>query len=357
MGLNRPSPSARVRTPQPENSRLPMRCAATALALDLSTIPLHRRWPLFEVSVSTCRPSSSRATAKYWPSSTQKSRLNRRFRSAASFSRRSANPTSCHTEPGQARAADLGVIGIALELACGAGEPRQGAVAERDRVPRVLPALVLEAGLLVAALVGDVAVALEVGVLVDPGQRGAGLELQFADELGVPGPALVLIHQDDVQGRGVRTAVVRRVRALLEGGELAVAHLVEDAAGVLVPEVVEACPLAGTEGPQRGGGQVGREGQRLEAGEDAVAAEHGHEPRQAGSRQGVLGEDGGDKAQGGEIDQAATVGDLERVVVALEARGVVEPALEVPGHATLRSLARCAQRLAPGTELWTERPW
>ena len=69
---------------------------------------------------------------------------------------------------GEARAADLGVVGVALELARRAREARQSAVAVGDRVPGVLPALVLEAGLLVAALVGDVAVALQVGVLVDP---------------------------------------------------------------------------------------------------------------------------------------------------------------------------------------------
>src|SRR4029079_5770685 len=94
-------------------------------------------------------------------------------------------------QPGEPGAADLGVIGVPLELA---GRPRkagQRPVPERDRVPRVLPALVLEPALLVAALVRDVAVALEVGVVVDPRERGSSLVLELAHELPVAGPALV----------------------------------------------------------------------------------------------------------------------------------------------------------------------
>ena len=58
------------------------------------------------------------------------------------------------------------------------GNPGSVAVPIRDGVPGVLPALVLESGLLVSALVGHVAVALEIGVLVDPLERGPGLELE-----------------------------------------------------------------------------------------------------------------------------------------------------------------------------------
>ena len=71
---------------------------------------------------------------------------------------------------------------------------------------------------------------MQVGVLVDPVERGPRLVLEVADELAVAGPALVLVEQDDVQRRRVDGAVVRRVRPLLERGHLAVAHLVEDPA-------------------------------------------------------------------------------------------------------------------------------
>ena len=190
-------------------------------------------------SESTWRPSASSASAKYSPSSTQKSRLKRRLRSAACFSSSSAKAGSFQTSARQAGAAHLGVVGVALQLAGRPREAGQRAVAVGDRVPGVLPALVLEAGLLVAALVGDVAVALQVGVLVDPVERGARLVLEVAHELRVAGPALVLVEQDDEQRRRVGGAVVRRVRPLLEGRHLAVAHLVQDAPGILVAEVVD----------------------------------------------------------------------------------------------------------------------
>src|SRR5450756_1997601 len=64
-------------------------------------------------------------------------------------------------KPRQAGAPHFGVVGVTLQLAGGAREARQRAVLVRDRVPRILPALVLEAGLLVAPLVPDVAVAHE----------------------------------------------------------------------------------------------------------------------------------------------------------------------------------------------------
>jgi hypothetical protein len=86
-----------VRTPHPEYSRWLIRCLATERAFDVSTIPLHSRCPMLEVSESTWRPSLSRATAKYSPSATQKSLLNRRFRVAASFSSWSAKDSSCQT--------------------------------------------------------------------------------------------------------------------------------------------------------------------------------------------------------------------------------------------------------------------
>jgi hypothetical protein len=106
-------------------------------------------------------------------------------------------------QAGQAGAAQLGVVGVPLELAGGPGEARECAVAVGDGVPGVLPALVFQPGLLVATLVRDVPVALEICVLVDPGQRRPGLKLQLPDQPGVAGPALVLVQQDDKQRRRV----------------------------------------------------------------------------------------------------------------------------------------------------------
>ena len=101
--------------------------------------------------------------------------------------------------PGQASAAHLRVVGVALELAGRAREAGQPPVAVGDGVPGVLPALVLEAGLLVPALVPDVAVAHQVGVLVDPVQRRPRLAFELVDEACVAGPALVLVEEHDVE--------------------------------------------------------------------------------------------------------------------------------------------------------------
>src|SRR5215831_982851 len=69
---------------------------------------------------------------------------------------------------GETGGSHLGVVDIPLQLAGRARRRRQRSVGERDRIPGILPALILEAGLLVAAFVLDVAVAVAVAVLVDP---------------------------------------------------------------------------------------------------------------------------------------------------------------------------------------------
>ncbi len=257
----------------------------------------------------SCRRRRGRARSTRRPS-TQKSRLKRRLRSAASLLEPVGVRGILPDVAGQPGAAQLGVVGVALQLAGGPRKPGQAAVAVGDRVPGVLPALVLEAGLLVAALVGDVAVALQVGVVVDPGQGRPRLALERAHQLRVARPALVLVEEHDVERSGVGRAVVGRVRPLLEGGHLAVAHLVQDAPGVLVAEVVETRALPDAERHQRARGELGGEGQRLQAGEDAVAAEHRHEPGQAGGRQAVPRQNGRREAQRGQVDQAAMVGRL-----------------------------------------------
>src|SRR5262245_66138157 len=97
-------------------------------------------------------------------------------------------------ETRQTGSAELCVVRVALQLARCPREAGQPAVAIRDRVPGVLPALILEPRRFVAALVRDVAVALEVGVLVDPVQRRPCLVLELANEPSVAAPALVLVE-------------------------------------------------------------------------------------------------------------------------------------------------------------------
>ena len=139
---------------------------------------------------------------------------------------------------GEPRAADLRVVDVSLELARRSRKRGERAVREEDRVPGVLPALVLEAGLRVAALVLDVAVAVPVAVLVDPFERSPGVLLELSHESTALRPALVLVEQDQEQHRRVGAPVVGRMRALLERGELAAPKLVQDLPGLLVTELV-----------------------------------------------------------------------------------------------------------------------
>ena len=161
--------------------------------------------------------------------------------------------------------------------------------------------------------------------------------LELPDGPAVTGPALVLVEQHHVERSGVCTAVVRRVRPLLEGRHLSVAHLVQDATGVLVTEVVQPAALPGAERAQGRRCKLGGERQRLEAREDAVPAEHRHEPGQAGGRQAGATGDGRREAERGHIDEAAPVRRLQRLPVALDPRRVLEPPPEILLHGHLRS--------------------
>ncbi len=137
------------------------------------------------------------------------------------------------------------------------------------------------------------------------------------------------------------------MRPLLERCHLAVAHLVEDPARVLVAEVVDARPLPLAEGEQRRGRQLGRERERLQAREDAVPAEHGHEPREAGRGQALPRRDRRREAQSREVDQAPLVGRLQRVRVALDPRRGLQPAREVLLHVLPPALAGELRPLVP----------
>ena len=122
------------------------------------------------------------------------------------------------------------------------------------------------------------------------------------------------------------------MRTLLERRHLAVPHLVQDAAGVLVAEVVDPAPLPLAERTQGGRRERRREGERLQAREDAVAAEHRHEPRQAGGREALPPRHGRREAKGREVDQASPVRRPQRIPVALDPRRFLDPLLEALAH-------------------------
>ena len=296
-------------------------------------MPLHSRWPLFDVSESTWLPSVSSASGEVPAVLDPEVAVEPPLEVGRLPLELVGEGRVLPDAPGQASAAHLRVVGVALDLAGRAREAGQPPVPVGDGVPGVLPALVLEAGLLVPALIPDVPVAHQVGVLVDPVQRRPRLAFELVNEACVTRPALVLVEKHDVEGRGIGGAVVRRVRPLFEGGHLAVAHLVGDAAGILVAEIVDPGSLPVSERTQRRGGELRRERERLEAREDAVAAEHGHEPRQTGGRKRLApSRDGRREAQCREVDEAPPVRRLQRVQVAFEPGRLLEPGLQAALH-------------------------
>jgi hypothetical protein len=224
--------------------------------------------------------------------------------------------------PEQPRRADQRVVGVALDLAGGVRQRRDPAVGVHDRVGRILPALHRQAGHRIPGPVRD-----EPGV--QPGERGAGGALQLAHGFRVAGPAFVLVEHDQEQRGGVGRAVVGRVRTLAEVDQFAVAQLVRDLARLRVPEVVDGVGLQRGEGAQRGPAQVGRERQRLVAGDQAVPAEEGHEPRQARRGCGTVktGRNIRDEAQRGQVGEAGPVHAVQVVPAGFETRQRGQPFL------------------------------
>ena len=160
---------------------------------------------MLDVRLSTWRFSPSSASAWQPRSGIQKSRRKRARSSRGALLELLGERSSSQTSRARRAAAPLGVVDVALDLA-GRDRPlRERAVGELDRVPAVLPALVDQARRGVAALVLDVAVAVEVAAVLDPSQRGASVRLQLANQRVVAGPAVVLVEQD--RNSGVASAL------------------------------------------------------------------------------------------------------------------------------------------------------
>ncbi len=107
-------------------------------------------------------------------------------------------------------------------------------------------------------------------------------------------------------------------RGLAERGRLSHAQLVQHLAGLLVARVVDAPAEPGREQAQRPRGDVGREAQRLEAGDQAVAAEQRGEP---GDPRRVVRAAFEVRAQQLEVEQRALEDAVEQAVVRGHADG------------------------------------
>ena len=135
------------------------------------------------------------------------------------------------------------------------------------------------------------------------------------------------------------------MRPFLERRHLPVAHLVEDPAGILVAEVVDAAALPVAERRSVVAASSGVNGSACRLvkmlSRPNMVMNHG---RPAAGRLRPAG-DGRREPQRREVDEAAPVGRLERVLVALEPRCVGEPALEAQLH--VRRPASSARVLRP----------
>ena len=227
------------------------------------------------------------------------------------------------------------------------GKPGQRAVAVGDRVPGVLPALVLEPGLLVAALVGDVAVALEVGVLVDPAAAPRGPRTRAR------GRARCRRSTARTRRAGRRTAASRR--------------RCRSTASAVAPRTRSSrrsASRAGSgPGPRRGSRRCGcpagaPSSRRVVAASSGVNGSACRLVKML-SRPNIVMNHGSPAAgrlwrparerrepQRGQIDEAAAVGRLQRLPVALEPRGLVEPARRGSSPCSADGAAPAGQRPA-----------
>ena len=145
---------------------------------------------------------------------------------------------------------------------------------EALRIPGVLPRLVLEPAL-GATLVLDETVTVPISVLVDPFECQHRRRFEISYERGVVRPPPHLRKQDEVERRRVDRPVV----PLEPGaGGLAVTHLVDDLSGLGVDRRIVLLGLQVGQDAERRAGELGAEDERLQARDDRVAAEDGHEP-------------------------------------------------------------------------------
>ncbi len=283
--------------------------APPPLGPGLLTMPLHNRCPMFDVErvhlAHRPRPTRARNSSR---SAIQKSRLNRSF----SVRRLPLQPIRVlrvpPDQPGQPGPPHLRVVRVPLQLAGRPRKPRQPPVGIGDRVPRVLPTLVLQ-----PVLAGSAARTTCSRCPSDRRTRRSSPAPPAPPaptrrtNVDVTAPPLVLVEQDHEQRRAVRRTVVGRVRLLLEARPLSPYRIsCRILPGSSSRKSSSGCPATAARIRSVVGGQFWRERQRLQAGEDAVPAEQGHEPRQTGGRQPVRA---GQRrvAQRGQIGQAAPV--------------------------------------------------
>ena len=169
---------------------------------------------------------------------------------------------------------------VALHLDQGDRARGLAAVRVEHRIRAVLPALVREPGLGCAG-VAEESVAVGSALALDPGHRCQQGRPQGSDQGEVPGAVGVGARQHHEQGCRVDAAVVAAEGQLLEPRHLALAGLVHDLARGGVREVQGLGSLVRGEEAEDPLCQRRVEPERLQRGDDRVAAERGREPGDA----------------------------------------------------------------------------
>ena len=121
------------------------------------------------------------------------------------------------------------------------------------------------------------------------------------------------------------------MRLLAQLRQLAAADLVQDPAGLLVAEVVDARALQGAEQVKRAACKPRADPERLQGRDQRVPAEERHEPREPGCREDVvLAEEVAGDAQRCQVDDRLPEDAGEQRALRLDARNALEPAAQRP---------------------------
>ena len=148
----------------------------------------------------------------------------------------------------------------------------QTAVGVKDRVVRILPALIGQA-LLGRGPVLDESVPVGIAWPVDPAQSCLDRRPQFGERLFVAGPFYIKAAQQHKQRRRINAAVILRERHLAQRRHLAAAHFMQDLSGFGVGERIECLGLIECQSLQHAARDPRIDPQHLHRGNDSVATE------------------------------------------------------------------------------------
>src|SRR5579872_75063 len=184
--------------------------------------------------------------------------------------------------------------GIGLDLDHGNRSTRQATVGMKYGVLTVLPSLIHQAGIGGPGVVQKAAGA-AFQALFDPGDRRDEVVPDLIDQRGVGGTLFVGAGEYHEQRRRVDPAVVLAERDFMQDRHLSPAHLVQDLAGLRIPESRFLVSLGQSQEAQYTGRQVRIDPQGLERSDDRIPAELRGKPGDARVRIGSCRQGSGEK--------------------------------------------------------------